>query len=89
MRPVRRAVRCVNGCLSRSFLEEAAKRNKQQKKREYTAVDMEAESLLEHDALNRDYGMGEQREAAEIVPTRIPRIPMKYTSSATLHVGKM
>lgn len=74
-------------------MEEAAKRNKQQqqqqKKRECIAIDMESESLLEHDALNRDYGGNEHREAAEIVPTRIPRIPMKYTTSATLHVGKI
>lgn len=80
--------------LDRSFLEEAVKRNKQtvqnKKQREYTAIDMEGESLLEHDTLNRDYGgsSAEQRETTEIVPTRIPRIPVKYTSSAILHVGE-
>lgn len=79
-------------------MEEAAKRNKQQqKKRECTVIDMETESLLQHDALNRDYGGGggngnnngcNEQQTTEIVPTRIPRIPMKYTTSATLHVGK-
>lgn len=90
--------------LDRSFiLEEAAKRSKQQKQQQQQQQQqeeqqqkknldgaMEGDRLLEHDALNRDYGgsADQQRETTEIVPTRIPRIPVKYTSSAILHVGK-
>lgn len=89
----------VGVVVSGSFLEEAAaKRNNNinnsinsnnKKKREYTTIDMESESLLQHDTLNRDYGVGEQRDTNEIVPTRIPRLPVKYTSSAILHVGEL
>lgn len=76
-------------------------KNKKQQ-REFTAIEMEeGESLLENDTLRRDYGGGgggggeQQRElqsttttTTEIVPTRIPRVPIKYTSSAVLHVGE-
>lgn len=75
--------------MPRSFLEEAVKKSKQQqKKRECTTIDMETESLLEHDSLNRDYGGSEQqKDSTEIVSARIPRIPVKYMSSTTLHIG--
>lgn len=87
--------------LDRSFLVEEVRKSKlEHQQQEQPQKNAETERLLEHDTLNRNYGVtggggggggggaGEQPTTTEIVPTRIPRIPVKYTSSAILHVGK-
>lgn len=73
----------VTPSYDKQFFEEA-RRKMENKKAEYTAIDMESESLLEHDSLNQDYN--EQPEI-EVVQTRIPRIPMKFTSRFNLEIG--
>lgn len=70
------------GWENKQFLEEVKVRKQNQKKMEYSALDMESQSLLEHDALNQNYGADGERD---LVPPRIP--PEKYTSRMTLQVG--
>lgn len=72
----------VPGSYDRQFFEEARKK-KEKQKAEYTTIDMESESLLEHDALNQNY---EQTEL-EVIQARVPKVPLKYTSRATLEIG--
>lgn len=45
---------------------------------------MESESLLEHDSLSQNYN---EQSDSEVLPPRIPRIPMKYTSRINLEIG--
>lgn len=63
------------------FLEEA-RRNKAMKNKEYTAIDMESESLLEHDSLAQNYQ--EQTSPIEMV---LPGAT-KFTTKATLQICK-
>ncbi|XP_018572853.1 uncharacterized protein DDB_G0284459 isoform X2 [Anoplophora glabripennis] len=62
------------------FLEEA-RRNKAMKNKEYTAIDMESESLLEHDSLAQNYQ--EQSSPIEMV---LPGAT-KFTTKATLQIS--
>lgn len=56
------------------------------RKKESQSTDMERKSLIEHDKLNEDFM--EQSEMETVQHHRLPRIPVKYTTSATLQVGK-
>lgn len=66
----------------RSFFEEE-KRKKQKQKAEYTAIDMESESLLEHDALNTTFTIDSENE----LDNCSQKVPVKYTSRATIDIG--
>lgn len=56
------------------------------RKKESQSTDMERKSLIEHDKLNEDFM--EQSEIEMVQHHRLP-IPVKYTTSATLQVGKL
>lgn len=67
----------------RTFFEEE-RRKKEKQKAEYTTIDMESESLLEHDALNQTYILDTDNE----LQNRNQKVPVKYTSRATIDIGK-
>lgn len=64
----------------RTFFEEE-RRKKEKQKAEYTVIDMESESLLEHDALNQTFIIDSDNENNK-------KVPVKYTSRATIDIGK-
>lgn len=74
----------VPGSYDRQFFEEA-RRKKSTPKQEYTAIDMEEQSLLEHDALNQDYS---EAMEVEVTQTIIPAMPKNYTTSASLQISE-
>ncbi|KAF5284192.1 hypothetical protein FQR65_LT00192 [Abscondita terminalis] len=65
----------------KQFFEEMAQKKVEDKKVEHTTIEMESESLLEHDSLNQDYSESEME-----IPTRIPRVPTKFTSRYNLDI---
>lgn len=72
----------VTSFYDKQFFEEMARKKTEDKKAEYTAIEMESESLLEHDSLDQEYA--EQPEVE--VQTRIPRVTTKYTSRFNLDI---
>lgn len=75
----------VPGSYDRQFFEEA-RRKKEKQKAEYTAIDMESESLLEHDALNQTYII---ESDTDLKVARNQKVPVKYTTQATLEIGML
>ncbi|KAB0791504.1 hypothetical protein PPYR_03304 [Photinus pyralis] len=69
----------VTSFYDKQFFEEMARKKTEDKKAEYTAIEMESESLLEHDSLNQEYNEPE-------TDVRIPRVTTKYTSRFNLDI---
>ncbi|XP_018328656.1 putative uncharacterized protein DDB_G0277255 isoform X2 [Agrilus planipennis] len=70
----------VNAGLTPTFFEETRKmKESNQQQLEYTAIDMESESLLEHDSLNQDYAEQEMEMQ--------PKFSRQYTSRATIEIA--
>lgn len=65
----------------KQFFEEMTRKKLEDKKVEDTTIEMESESLLEHDSLNQDYNESEIE-----IQTRIPRVPTKFTSRYNLDI---